>query len=57
MKQITFTQLLREPLSIFPIPEDGYEVIRRDGEGFYITPMKKEVAPLFSGEEDDGPPF
>lgn len=45
MKQITFTQLLREPLSIFPIPEEGYEVTRRDGESFIISKIPQPLFP------------
>ena len=52
MKQITFTQLLRDPLSIFPIPEEGYEVYRRDGEGFLIKPLPKVDLPLLSTIEE-----
>lgn len=44
MKQITFTQLLRYPLSIFPIPKEGILVQRRDGESFIIKPIvEKEI--------------
>jgi len=43
MKQISFRELLREPKKIFPIPSEGLEVVRREGN-FYIYPQEHHHA-------------
>lgn len=41
MRTVAFRELLREPKKIFPIPVEGIEVVRREGN-FYIYPKANE---------------
>lgn len=38
MKKISFRTLLRQPMTVFPIPQEGIHVVRRDGDDFMLCP-------------------
>lgn len=44
MREITFREFLRSPLSFLPPPKEGIKVVRRKGEDFYIYPDVRQTS-------------